>query len=633
MSPPTTPSLPIGAIGAGAVKISPTQHSLSATSAPTPLSAIPSTPSVEQNQIEDLDTAETVLLHKLSLEKANPDAPSDSTRKIDEMPPRAIEGNTDLSLPRNDDDVNPISCSSGLVTPLSPLEEEDAGEEEEEIVPAGRLSMHKLQKLSEQLSSKNQNLDAISPTEVALSPPDGSRSPDMPQLAKSTSMSSIATGIQDYVNKSASSNILMEQQTRIQRLEEQVNLLMLQNRELVNHVSYLMAQDHQKQRGEFDIHKMAEILENQYEINRKVRTVALVNTTSGSGRQYGETLMKRFGSLLGAENVFEMSKGPKVILEVLMRESRTELRVIVAGGDGSANWVMNSLNQLEEEWLLEQKQKLRKSPDESHVSLHRDLPKIAIFPLGVGNDLARILKWGGSFNPLTDSITLYTKRVAEAQVVKLDRWNIEFKSESKTITYLCSNYFSLGVDAQIALNFHLLRKENPQLCLNRTTNKLWYLSYGIGELLKSPEHLGKSVKVTADHKRVAEKRAQSLIWVNIPSYSGGTNLWQPAQQEVDGLRPQAIDDGLIECVSVTSVNHMAQIKAGIQPAVAVAQGRKWKIVFSPTVRRPTLAAQVDGEPFMLEERTEITIRRQMQVDVLAGESPSLLDILSHVPKI
>lgn len=96
-------------------------------------------------------------------------------------------------------------------------------------------------------------------------------------------------------------------------------------------------------------------------------------------------------------------------------------------------------------------------------------PSVAILPLGTGNDLARTLGWGGGYN--NESMEIFIKKVIFGKIVKLDRWSIKTNlinstepqirpftdAKDKLPLNVINNYFSIGADAKIALDFHSAR--------------------------------------------------------------------------------------------------------------------------------------------------------------------------------
>ena len=66
----------------------------------------------------------------------------------------------------------------------------------------------------------------------------------------------------------------------------------------------------------------------------------------------------------------------------------------------------------------------------------------------------------------------------------MDRWTVSFDppfidDHGKTTSEIgMLNYFSIGVDARVALQFHQTRNSSPQLFNSRLVNKGWYGLFG-----------------------------------------------------------------------------------------------------------------------------------------------------------
>ncbi|KAE8668592.1 Diacylglycerol kinase 7 [Hibiscus syriacus] len=88
------------------------------------------------------------------------------------------------------------------------------------------------------------------------------------------------------------------------------------------------------------------------------------------------------------------------------KETRMNIRVVVAGGDGTVGWVFGCLGELHQEGRL-------------------PVPPVAIIPLGTGNDLSRSLGWGGSF-PFSwkSAIKRTLQRATTGPICHLDSWHV-----------------------------------------------------------------------------------------------------------------------------------------------------------------------------------------------------------------
>lgn len=92
--------------------------------------------------------------------------------------------------------------------------------------------------------------------------------------------------------------------------------------------------------------------------------------------------------------------------------------------------------------------------------------------MGTGNDLSRTLKWGEGYVGDVD-IEDILHEVEKAQYVDLDRWQVKIEKtkfgSTPNVKYM-NNYFSIGCDALVTLNFH--RQRSKLFFANRLLNKV-----------------------------------------------------------------------------------------------------------------------------------------------------------------
>lgn len=130
------------------------------------------------------------------------------------------------------------------------------------------------------------------------------------------------------------------------------------------------------------------------------------------------------------------------------------------------------------------------------------------------------------------------QQVQLANVAMLDRWKISFKNNTEEAAVptteknvkkdvIFNNYFGIGVDAQIVLNFHTMREQSPDKFFSRIVNQLWYGMLGWKEIW-TPHctNLKQFIKLKADGEVIdLPENTEGLIFSNIPSFGGGMKLW------------------------------------------------------------------------------------------------------------
>eukprot|EP00053_Salpingoeca_punica_P024199 m.12543 g.12543 ORF g.12543 m.12543 type:complete len:751 (-) comp6399_c0_seq1:575-2827(-) len=308
--------------------------------------------------------------------------------------------------------------------------------------------------------------------------------------------------------------------------------------------------------------------------------VVFVNSKSGAGQ--GLRVMTKFRRMLNPRQVCDLAKGgPRA--KLLEWATVLRYRIVCCGGDGTVGWVLSELDKIS---------------DESRT--YR--PPIAVIPLGTGNDLARCLGWGGGFRD-KDNLDKWLHQISVSQIVEMDRWKLSFtvdesaaKPDDKTDPVpltIMNNYYSIGVDASIALRFHHERETNPHRFRSRAKNKIFYAQYGAAEAFHSTcSNLQNDIEVTVDGRVLHLPDLEGIAILNIPSMYGGTNLW--GNKSSKKYTDQHIGDQLLEIVGIYSSLHVGQIKGGLrQSAKRLGQGANIKIR-----TKTVLPMQIDGEPWM-----------------------------------
>lgn len=154
-----------------------------------------------------------------------------------------------------------------------------------------------------------------------------------------------------------------------------------------------------------------------------------------------------------------------------------------------------------------------------------------------------------------------------------------------------NNYFGIGIDADLCLDFHNAREENPNKFNSRLHNKGVYVKMGLRKIVgrKSVKELHKEVRLEVDGKVVEVPPVEGIIILNIlrwvwegftrrceinifivlSSWGSGANPWGPEKE--DQFSKPNHWDGMLEVVGVTGVVHLGQIQSGLRSAMRIAQ--------------------------------------------------------------
>ncbi|CAE6172216.1 unnamed protein product [Arabidopsis arenosa] len=364
----------------------------------------------------------------------------------------------------------------------------------------------------------------------------------------------------------------------------------------------------------------------------------LVFINSKSGGQLGAELILTYRTLLNDKQVFDLEEEtPDKVLQRIYRnlerlkddgfasKIRDKLKIIVAGGDGTAGWLLGVVSDL----------KLSNPPP------------IATVPLGTGNNLPFAFGWGKK-NPGTDrsSVESFLDKVINAKEMKIDNWQIlmrvkapkqdscdtnaplklphslhrAFPSDQENIEDYQTfrggfwNYFSLGKNfapwplktAQFFPLNSIAVRNIAQLAKVQICNK----SGQWNDL-----HIPQSIR--------------SIVCLNLPSFSGGLNPWgtpNPKKQRDRSLTAPFVDDGLIEIVGFRNAWHGLVLLTPNGHGTRLAQANRIRFEFKKGAAKHAYM-RMDGEPWkqplpLDDETVMVEISHHGQANMLATHNCS-----------
>uniref|UniRef100_A0A0C9QX78 Diacylglycerol kinase n=1 Tax=Wollemia nobilis TaxID=56998 RepID=A0A0C9QX78_9CONI len=369
----------------------------------------------------------------------------------------------------------------------------------------------------------------------------------------------------------------------------------------------------------------------------------VVFVNSKSGGRHGPSLKARLQELMGEEQVFDLSTvKPQDFLQHGLgcleklaslgdhcaQETRDRIRIMVAGGDGSVGWVLGSIGEL-------------------LAGSGKPIPPVGVIPLGTGNDLARSFNWGGSF-PFAwkSAVKRSLSRAVSGPICRLDSWQVvmitndgdklelpyalkprqqtsipQDETEDGTLSTsfvayggLFYNYFSIGMDAQIAYGFHHLRNKKPYLARGPISNKMIYSGYSCAQgwfctpFSSNPRVRGINNILQLHIKKIncsdweilrIPSSVRAVVVLNLHNYASGRNPWghpSPKYLEKRGFVEAHPDDGLLEIFGLKEGWHTTFVMIELIKAKHLAQAAAIRMELRGG-RRQRAYMQMDGEPW------------------------------------
>uniref|UniRef100_A0A8C1WE22 Diacylglycerol kinase n=1 Tax=Cyprinus carpio TaxID=7962 RepID=A0A8C1WE22_CYPCA len=187
--------------------------------------------------------------------------------------------------------------------------------------------------------------------------------------------------------------------------------------------------------------------------------------------------------------------------------------------------------------------------------------------------------------------SVITRLLVNADPFNYDPENLDLFTEKCVM----NNYFGIGLDAKISLDFNNKRDEHPEKCRSRTKNMMWYGVLGTKELLhRTYKNLEQRVLLECDGRPIPLPSLQGIAVLNIPSYAGGTNFWGGTKED-DTFTAPSFDDKILEVVAVFGSMQMAVSRVINLQHHRIAQCRTVKITILGDEGVPV---QVDGEAWI-----------------------------------
>jgi len=387
------------------------------------------------------------------------------------------------------------------------------------------------------------------------------------------------------------------------------------------------------------------------------RIIAIVNVCSG-GLQ-GEKMLNIlkglcitcFGHQTLTSNPLEWTRFIEALDKAM--SSRTKnygMRILSAGGDGTASWSFELLDKaftttkLKKYFIPKSEHERKVSPTMHQVHSRHTLsteefrktirqvwssegsPIFVPYPLGSGNDLCRVLGWGHEMPSFERFGHVLLKLCNNRCITLLDRWVVTALDKNGEMLQRkhMVNYFSMGYDADIVWRYQKDRKKSPEKYNTPWKNNYGHVESAIVRMFQPARPLKKNVKLVCDGDEHELWQEDSSIAIkNIPSMAKGVNYWGTPENEVldpdnSSLKSSKVGDGKLEVMAVKGLVDMILIRTGVINSMRrLAQCTEIDIKLR-SGRMPKV--QIDGEAYDFGKKAKLLqIRHLTTLFALVGD--------------
>jgi diacylglycerol kinase family enzyme len=225
-------------------------------------------------------------------------------------------------------------------------------------------------------------------------------------------------------------------------------------------------------------------------------------------------------------------------------------------------------------------------------------------------------------SPSVPHSTSHLKRSSSKNLAALDASEPAWLTTQPAHATRMTSFFSIGWDAQVMYEWQLFRYRHP-----RTSAKMRILSKAINgfmglKQMTGGKHLQDFLTLTIDGQPVViPKAARCIVVINHGSYANGSRIYRPTKEErkTKGWSDQRSGDGLVEVVAMRSPLSLAALTLKVGRPTVLGQGRHVHLEAIPGHETPSIAFQVDGEPWKMTP-SSIDVSHGGAVDVLCKKS-------------